>query len=94
MCREVAIELVWVLEPVCGHSRDSIAAVLEALAATEELEVEAVDDVIRAASSYRLGGAGFSDLMIAAAAKRRGARPLYTFDRQAARLEGTALLSG
>ena len=94
VCREVAVELVWVLKRAYGFSRDRIATVLEALAATEELEVEAVDDVIRAASSYRLGGAGFSDLMIAAAAKRRGARTLYTFDRQAARLEGAALLAG
>ena len=30
--------------------------------------------------------------MIAAVAERSGASPLYTFDRKAAQLEGTALL--
>ena len=94
VCREVAVELVWVLHRACGFSRDRIAAVLEELIGTEELEFEAVDDVARAAFSFRRGGAGFSDLMIAAAAKRRGANPLYTFDRQAAQLEGAVLLEG
>ena len=94
VCREVTVELVRVLERAYGFSRDRIANVLEALAATEELEIEAVDDVVRAASNYRRGGAGLSDLMIVAAAKRRGACTFYTFDRQAARLEGAALLAG
>ena len=76
----------------CGLSRVRIAAVLEELVATEGLEIEAADDVARAACRYRRGGAGFSDLMIAAAAERSGASPLYTFDRKAAQLEGTALL--
>ena len=42
---------------------------------------------------YRQGGAGFADLMIAAAAERVGAYPLYTFDRQASQIDGTVLLS-
>ncbi len=92
VCREVAVELVWVLQRACGFSRDRIAAVLDELIGTEELEFEAVDDVARAAFSFRRGSAGFSDLMIAAAAKRRGANPLYTFDRRAAQLEGAVLL--
>ncbi len=94
ICREVAVELVWVLERAHGFSRERVATVLESLAATAELEIEAVDDVVRAASRYRPGGPGFSDLMIAAAARRRGASTLYTFDRQAARLEGARLLAG
>ena len=92
VCREVMVELVWVLQRAYGLSRDRIAAVLEALVATEGLEIEAADDVARAAFRYRRGGAGFSDLMIAAAAERSGASPLYTFDRKAAQREGTVLL--
>ena len=88
VCREVAVELVWVLELAYRFSREQIAAVLEELVATEELEIEAADDVARAAFGYRRGGPGFSDLMIAAAANRRGAAPLYTFDRRAAQMEG------
>ncbi|MDE0332696.1 MAG: type II toxin-antitoxin system VapC family toxin [Nitrospinae bacterium] len=92
VCREVAVELVWVLERSYRYSREQIAAVLEELIASEELEIEAADDVARAAFRYLQGGAGFSDLMIAAAANRRGAHPLYTFDRRAAQVEGVELL--
>ena len=92
VCREVVVELVWVLERSYGHSRDRIAAVLEQLVTTEGLVVEAAGDVARAALRYRADGAGFSDLMILVASKRSGARPLYTFDRKAARLKGVTLL--
>ena len=93
VCREVIVELAWVLQRAYGFSRDRIATVFVDLAATENLEVEAAEDVARAALSYRQGGAGFSDLMIAAAAERAGADTLYTFDRKAAQLEGVTLLA-
>ena len=92
VCREVAVELVWVLERACGYSRGQIARILEELVATRELVVEAADDVARATVRYRMGDAGFSDLMVLAVAERSGACPLYTFDRKAARLEGVTLL--
>ena len=94
VCREVVVELVWVLERAYGYSRDRIATVLEQLVATEHLVIEAADDVARAAFRYRPGSAGFSDLMILAAAERSGASPLYTFDQKAAQLEGVSLLQG
>lgn len=93
VCREVMVELVWVLRRTYGHSRDRIAAVLEELVATDVLVIEAAEDVARSAVRYGRGAAGFSDLMIAAAAERSGARPLYTFDRKAARLPDVALLN-
>ena len=92
VCREVAVELAWVLDRAYGFSRNRIATVFEELVATEELHFEAADDVIRAADGYRRGGAGLSDQMISAAARRSGADTLYTFDRQAARLRGAVLL--
>ena len=91
-CREVVVELVWVLERAYGYSRDRIAAILEELVATEGLVVESAEDVAQAAFRYRSGGAGFSDLMVLASAKRMGALPLYTLDRKAARLEAVELL--
>ena len=91
-CREVVVELVWVLERAYGVSRERIAAILQELVATQGLVVEAGDEVARAAFRYGAGGPGFSDLMVLAAAERSGARPLYTFDRKAARLEGVELL--
>jgi len=91
-CREVVVELVRVLERAYGVSRERIATILQELAATQSLVVEAGDDVARAAFRYGAGGPGFSDLMVLAAAERSGARPLYTLDRKAARLEGVELL--
>jgi len=93
VCREVAVELSWVLDRAYGFSRDRIATVLEELVGTEELRFEAADDVIRSADGYRRGGACFSDRMIVAASRRSGADTLYTFDRRAAQLRGAALLS-
>ncbi len=90
--REVIVELVWVLERSYRCSRDRIATILEQLATTESLVVETGNDVIRAASRYRSGVAGFSDLMILSAAERSQAHLLYTFDQKAARLEGIELL--
>ena len=92
VCREVVVELVWVLERAYGVSRERIATILQELVTTEGLVVEASDDVARAAFRYRAGGPGFSDMMILAAAERSGARPLRTFDRRVARMKGVELL--
>ena len=70
VCREVVVELVWVLERAYGVARERIATILQELVATESLVVETSGDVARAALSYRAGGPGFSDLMILAAAER------------------------
>ena len=93
VCREVVVELVWVLQRAYGFSRGRIAGVLDELVATRELVFEAGGDAARAAYMYRQSGAGFADLMIAAAAERAGAYPLYTFDRRASQIDGTVLLS-
>ena len=92
VCREVTVELVWVLERTYDLSRDQIATILEELVTTGGLVIESAEDVARAAFRYRSGGTGFSDLMILAAANRSNALPLYTFDQKAARLEGVSLL--
>ena len=92
VCREVVVELAWVLQRSYGFDRATVAAALMNLTATDCLEVEDVDDVAAAAYRYRQGGADFSDLMILAAAKRAGADPLYTFDRDLSRLAGAVLV--
>ncbi|MDE2847536.1 MAG: type II toxin-antitoxin system VapC family toxin [Gemmatimonadota bacterium] len=93
VCREVILELVWVLERAYGFSREQIADVMEHLVSTDVLVVEAGADVARTAFSYGTGSPGFSDLMILAAAERSNALPLHTFDRKAARQEGVTLVS-
>ena len=92
ICREVAIEVVWVLERVYKFTRTQIANVLIELASTDSLVVEAPDDVTHAALAYGRGEADFSDLMILSAAQRSGAMPLHTFDRRLARIQGAALV--
>jgi predicted nucleic-acid-binding protein len=86
------VELVWVLERAYRFSRAEVSAALEGLLAAIEIEVEAADDVGSAVFRYRDDGFGFSDLMIAAAARRAGAAKLVTFDRKAACLPGVDLL--
>lgn len=86
--REVVLELVWVLGGSYGFSRDQVATTLENLVGSEELLVEAADDVVRAANETRRGGAEFSDRMIRAAAIRSGADSVHTFDQTFAQLPG------
>ena len=92
ICREVVIEVVWVLERSYRFSRERIANIVVELVATDTLVIEDDNDVAQAAAAYRQGSADFSDLMILSAANRVGAQPLYTFDRRFARLDGTELV--
>ena len=94
ICREVAIELAWVLERSYKLPRQRIAEALLALLTSNNLVFEAADDVAHAAFRYGQGGPGFSDLMILAASERAGAEPLMTFDRRLAREAGAALVEG
>ena len=93
VCREVMVELVWVLERAYGLDRAQVAAAIEGLLAATEIEVEAADDVGSALYRYRDDGFGFADLMIAAASRRAGAAVLATFDRKAAQLVGVQLIA-
>ena len=90
--REVLVELVWVLERAYGYGRAEVASALEGLLVAPEIRLEEHDDVGAALHRYRAGGAGFADLLIAAAARRAGASRVVTFDRRAARIEGVELL--
>ena len=92
ICREVVMEIAWVLERSYGFARAQVAKALMDLTASDSLLVENPDDVAAAAHLYRQGGVGFSDLMVLSAAERAGATPLYTFDRRLARMEGAVLV--
>ena len=93
IAREVMVELVWVLERAYHYTRAEIAGAIEGLLSAVELEVEASDDIGTALSAYRDQGFGFADLMIAAAARRVGAKTLMTYDRKAARLPRVSLMT-
>ena len=92
ICREVVLELAWVLERTYGIRRREIADALDGLIASREIRVETADDIASSVASWREGGPWLGDWMIAAAARRSGAQILVTFDRKAARVPGARLL--
>ena len=92
VCREVLVELVWVLERAYQLPRGDIARALDGLVEARELVIEAADRVAIAVDRYRKGGPGFADQMIALAGQGAGCRTTVTFDRKAAGLPGMTLL--
>ena len=92
ICREVILEVAWVLERSYHFTRIHVAEVLLNLTASDSLVVENSDDVAAAAYRYRQGGVGFSDLMILKATERANAAPLHTFDRRLSQMQGATLI--
>ena len=92
LCREVLVELVWVLERAYGLSRADIAAAIDGLMASREIVIETPDRVGLAVERYRQGGAGFSDHLIALAARDAGCRTTLSFDRQEVAKAGMTLV--
>lgn len=92
VCREVLVELVWVLDRAYGLGRADIARALDGLLEAQELVIEAADRVALAADRYRKGGPGFADQMVALAGQGAGCREIATFDRKAAGIPGMRLL--
>lgn len=93
ICREVLIELVWVLERAYALPRPDISRALDGLMEARELVIEAADRAAIAVDRYRKGGPGFADQMIALAGQGAGCQATVTFDRKAAGLPGMSLLS-
>lgn len=88
----VLVELVWVLEGSYGIERARIAAALELLLRTRELRVEQAEAAWHAVRVYRESRADFADALIARCAVAAGCERTLTFDRDAARLAGMALI--
>lgn len=92
ICREVLVELVWVLERAYRLGRADIAQALDGLLESRELVIEDADRAARATDRYRRGGAGFADQMVALAGQGAGCSATLTFDRKAAGLPGMTLV--
>ncbi len=92
VCREVLVELVWVLERAYGLARSDIARALDGLLRARELVIETTDRAAVAVDRYRKGGAGFSDQMVALAGQGARCHETATFDRKAAGIPGMRLL--
>lgn len=86
VCREVLVELVWVMERAYGLSRASIVEVLAGLLESRELVIEGSERVAIAVDRYRQGGPGFADQMVALAGRAVGCDRTVTFDRKASKL--------
>ena len=93
VCREVLVELVWVLQKIYRLPRTDIADAIEGLLSAREIVVESADQIAVAVDRLRKGGAGFADQMIALAGQGAGCQATVTFDRKAAGLPGMSLLS-
>lgn len=93
VCREVLVELVWVLQKIYRLPRTDIADAIEGLLGAREILVESADQVAVAVDRLRKGGAGFADQMIALAGQGAGCQATVTFDRKAAGLPGMSLLA-
>ena len=92
VCREVIIELVWVLERAYKYSREDIAEALLSIVTASQLSVENAQDIASVVNLYRDEGYDFADLMIRQSAQRSENRILKTFDQKLAKLDGVELL--
>ena len=92
VCREVMIELVWVLERAYKYPREEIADALLRIVTASQLSVENAQDIASIVNLYRDEGYDFADLMIRQAAQSTESRILKTFDQKLARLDGVELL--
>ncbi len=92
VCREVILEISWVLASAYRFTREQIGEALLRIIGMENLLVETSDDVARSARHYGENNDDFSDLMILEASRRSDALPLYTFDRRLSRLDGAILV--
>lgn len=88
----VVLELEWVLRSRYGLAKDEVIQVLAALFSAADLRIESEQPMEVALQLYREGRADFADCVHAALADHAGERPLWTFDKRAAAIDGARLL--
>ena len=92
VCHIVLVELVWTLARAYGYPREKIAAAIEQILETAQLDVESSGDVAAAVKDYRRGAADFADCLLVRVNAATGCTHTVTFDRRAAKLPGFELL--
>ena len=90
----VALELEWVLRSSFGFDKPTVVQTLSQLLSAVELSFESESALEVALALYRQGIADFSDGLHVALACAAGERPLWTFDKAAAKLDGAQLMAG
>lgn len=90
----VLLETEWVLRSRYRFDKASITAALDALLSTTELEFENEPALEQALWQFKQAtAADFADCLHVALAHHAGKGPLLTFDREAAKLVGAALVA-
>ena len=93
VCHIVLVELVWTLARAYGYPRERIAAAIEQILGTAQLDVESSGDVAAAVKDYRRGAADFANCLLVRVNAATGCTHTVTFDRKAAKLPGFKLLT-
>ncbi len=88
----VSLETEWVLRHRYGYDRGRVTRALSDLLSTTELSFEAESALELALLLSEKTQADFSDCLHVALAVRAGERPLWTFDKAAAKLPDARLL--
>jgi predicted nucleic-acid-binding protein len=89
----VVLELEWVLRSSFGFDKAGVLQALFGLLGSFELAFESEGAVEAALGQYADGKADFADCLHVALALMAGERPLWTFDKAAARVDGAKLLT-
>lgn len=88
----VLCETAWVLTSQYGAGRAEIVAAMSELASDDRYALSDAEILTEALRAFEDGRADFSECLIAASARRRGARTTYTFGRKLKNHEGFTLL--
>lgn len=88
----VSLELEWVLRSNFGFNKDDVVRTLSDLLSSMELLFESERALEVALLLYRDGSADYSDCLHIALAAQAGEQPLWTFDKQAAKIAGASAL--
>lgn len=89
----VALECEWVLRSNFGFAKDKVVQTLANLLSAAELSFESEGALELALLRYQENSVDYSDCVHAALAEQAGERPLWTFDRTAARWAESKLLA-
>lgn len=90
----VLVETMWVLDAAFGRSAKQVATALEMLLDHRELVIQDADVVAAALVRFKQRPSlGFSDCLVVELGRKAGHRPLGTFDRELAKIDGVQGLS-
>ncbi len=85
-------ETEWVLRSVAKRNKAEIIYLFKSLLETAKVLIESEDILEQALLSFENSNAGFSDCLMIAQYRHMGCNHMATFDRNAAKVEGTLLL--